>query len=398
MIDIQRVEQIHTRNIVKLVCFILFSRSRNGHYGQQKPQSHLQVQSNGTKPPSRSSSQNSMDSLSSGRSATPVFDKVMRPPTDERVPPVELHMLASEYHNSHKDRSFETNIPDTNNADLYGTLPRRKTQKSQEHVRQCNNQRHENEVYQDFLENQRRQSGNHSRTGSGARTPVNEINSSDFPNNYPQSPGQLIPNNTINGVNRNYGEQAPVQRYLPNNSPGLQSITVVPPKIVNQSQHTEVGNQSTCMELPVSTGSTVGFKSANRNYSSEHGYSYCKKTVNDTSNQHGEFFNSPPIARHDLYGTMPSHMRTGKVAASRPLTSVATRTAYSTLLPVTSAKVCEPVALVPATRLACAGSNGYRVNMTGRQLDRSASFSHPARSSAHMHVRPRTGTNHTEAY
>lgn len=377
-------------NIVP-TCFILFCRSRSGHCGQQKSQSHLQVQSSGTKPPSRSSSQNSMDSLSSGRSTTPVFDKVMRPPTDERVPPVELHMLSSEYHNPHKDRSFETNIPDANNADLYGTLPRRKTQKSQEHVRQCNNQRHENEVYQDFLENQRRQSGNHSRNGSGARTPVNEINSSDFQNNYPQTPVQLIPNNTINGVNRNYSEHAPVQRYSPNGN-----ITVVPPKIGNQSQHTEVGNQSTFMELPVSTLEPVGFKSANQNCSSEHGYSY-KETVNDASNQPGEFFNSPPpIARHNLYDTMPSHISPGKVAASRPVTSVTAQTAYSTLLPVTRARVCEPVALVPATRLACAGSNGYRVSETRRQLDRSASFSHPARSSPFIHVRPRTGTNHTD--
>ncbi|XP_053393052.1 uncharacterized protein LOC123564454 isoform X3 [Mercenaria mercenaria] len=214
-------------------------RSRSGYFGQQKSQSHLQSQSNGSKPPSRSSSQNSMDSLSSsGRSATPVFDKVMRPSTSERVPPVEPHMPPAEYHNAYKDRSFETNIPDTNtnNADLYGTLPRRKTQKSQEHVRQCNNQKHEAEVYHDFLENQRRQCGNHSRTNSGARTPVNETSPSDYPN-YPHHQGQFVSNNTYDGVSRNITGQSSGTNFGQNH--GIKQIPVVPPKIGNQSQHTE---------------------------------------------------------------------------------------------------------------------------------------------------------------
>ncbi|XP_060584859.1 uncharacterized protein LOC132740839 isoform X2 [Ruditapes philippinarum] len=202
-------------------------RNRNGHFGQQKSQA------NGSKPPSRSSSQNSMDSMSSsGRSTTPVFDKVMRPSTSERVPPVEPHM-PPEYHTGYKDRSFETNIPDTNtnNADLYGTLPRRKTQKSQEHVRQCNNQKHEAEVYNDFLENQRRQSGNHSRTNSGARTPVNDFNPSDYQHfSYPQ--GQFMSNNTFN---RNSGDNSMGVNFGHSTKP----IPVVPPKIGNQSQHTE---------------------------------------------------------------------------------------------------------------------------------------------------------------
>ncbi|XP_060584868.1 uncharacterized protein LOC132740839 isoform X3 [Ruditapes philippinarum] len=339
-------------------------RNRNGHFGQQKSQA------NGSKPPSRSSSQNSMDSMSSsGRSTTPVFDKVMRPSTSERVPPVEPHM-PPEYHTGYKDRSFETNIPDTNtnNADLYGTLPRRKTQKSQEHVRQCNNQKHEAEVYNDFLENQRRQSGNHSRTNSGARTPVNDFNPSDYQHfSYPQ--GQFMSNNTFN---RNSGDNSMGVNFGHSTKP----IPVVPPKIGNQSQHTEVCNQSRQYGLPVSTREPVWFKSTSQTASSEHGY--YDYMSNASYNKNGDFFKNPPVVRTGLYGTLPSHVKTSKIPASNPVASLTSiQTAYSTQLPVKSANLCEPV----ASAVQYGSTDRYWSREKRRQLDRSASFSHPARPS-----------------
>ncbi|XP_052768343.1 uncharacterized protein LOC128208776 isoform X2 [Mya arenaria] len=217
------------------------------------------------RPSSGTGSQNSMDSVStssSGRSNTPVFDKVMRPSTDERVPPVDPHLPHGDYQiNANKDRSFETGIPDTssasnpNNADLYGTLPRRKTKKSPDHVRQCNNQKNEAEVYQDFLDGQRRQSGGHSRSSSGARTPVNELNdngdlnhsgqtvqydNSDnkqmhlAPSNYQTGPQQ----SDASAFGRHFTEQGMSFTYS-RMSQGLKPIPVSPPKIENQSKHTE---------------------------------------------------------------------------------------------------------------------------------------------------------------
>lgn len=321
-----------------------------------------------------------MDSLSSsGRSTTPVFDKMMRPPTDERVPPVEPHLPPSEYH-SYKDRSFETNIPDTNtnNVDLYGTLPRRKTQKSQEHVRQCNNQNHEAEVYQDFLENQRRQSGNHSRTSSGARTPVNEISSSEYQNSFSQNEGNYT--NTFCNVNRNVHEQSGMN-YLQNiQGHSIKPIPVVPPKLGNQSHHTEVCNQSKVKELPVSTRDNVWLQQTSHSYSSEHSNFVCQDNANGVAN--GESLQNPPVVRHGLYGTLPSRVRIGRITTSKPIASSATvQTAFSMQLPVTSSNLCKPVA-----------TDCYRLNEKRRQLDRSASFSHPSRPAANLLPQSRAGT------
>jgi hypothetical protein len=305
----------------------------------------------------------------------------MRPSTSERVPPVEPHM-PPEYHTGYKDRSFETNIPDTNtnNADLYGTLPRRKTQKSQEHVRQCNNQKHEAEVYNDFLENQRRQSGNHSRTNSGARTPVNDFNPSDYQHfSYPQ--GQFMSNNTFN---RNSGDNSMGVNF----GHGTKPIPVVPPKIGNQSQHTEVCNQSRQNGLPVSTREPVWFKSTSQTASSEHGY--YDYMSNASYNKNGDFFKNPPVVRTGLYGTLPSHVKTSKIPASNPVASLTSiQTAYSTQLPVKSANLCEPV----ASAVQYGSTDRYWSREKRRQLDRSASFSHPARPSEYKVTQTRAGTN-----
>ena len=326
-----------------------------------------------------------MDSISSsGRSATPVFDKVMRPSTSERVPPVEPHM-PPEYNTGYKDRSFETNIPDTNanNADLYGTLPRRKTQKSQDHVRQCNNQKHEAEVYNDFLENQRRQNGNHSRSNSGARTPVNDLNPNSYQNfSYP--PGQFMSDSSHSDVNRNISDQSMGVNF----GPGTKPIPVVPPKIGNQSQHTEVCNQSRQNGLPVSTRDPVWFMSASHTTSSEHSYHSYKS--NAIYNNNGEFFKNPPVVRTGLYGTLPSHVRSDKIPASKPVASLTSvHTAYSTQLPVKSVNLCEPV----ASAVQYGSTGGYRSKEKSRQLDRSASFSHPSRPSEYKITQTRAGTN-----
>ncbi|KAL4239972.1 Protoheme IX farnesyltransferase [Mactra antiquata] len=338
---------------------------------QQKGASHLQVPHNGVKPPSRSSSQNSIDSHGSCRSSTPVFDKVTRPSTEERVPSMEPHMPEAIYQNSHRDRSFENNLPNSNmnNADLYGTLPRRKTQKSQEHLRQSGSQQHEAEVYNDFLENQRRQSGNHSRTSSGARTPVNEI---DFPVNYNMNSELSYHNGDRSHFSANSALQTGYRS-------GIKPIPVTPPKIENQSHQTEVGYQSNSWELPVSTRQPIGYQPTNR--TRVPGFT---TPWNASGAFHGDLNNSPPVARLNLYGSLPSHVRNGnKACRTHNVSSGTVQTAFSTQLHTTFANLCEPV-----TTEACDSGyshntlNGSKLPKKGRQLDRSASFTYLTRPSS----------------
>ena len=211
--------------------------------GQRNPASlprsqHIQQIQAAFRPPSRTNSQNSMDSIkegsisssASGRSNTPVHDKEMRPPVEERVPPMHGH-------NPYGDRSFETNCPTTsgNSSEVFGTLPRWKTQKSQDHVRMCNNQKREDEVYQDFLDNQRRQTGVHSRTSSGAQTPVNDPDyvNSNLHQNSSQSYRHL---QYQPGGETSYTEHPQVSGQT-----GLPLAPNVAPKLPLPSQHTEVG-------------------------------------------------------------------------------------------------------------------------------------------------------------
>lgn len=355
-----------------------------------------------------------MDSLSSsGRSATPVFDKVIRPPTDDRVPPVEPHMPPAA--GSHQNRSFETNIPDTNsanNADLFGTLPRRKTQKSQDHVRMCNNQKLESEVYQDYLENQRRQTENvnHSRSSSGARTPVNELESDliNVPNvryeNSNQQPYNCVTNQQTQQVVRPYPDVNSGITYS-RMSQGLKPIPVAPPRIENQSQHTEVGNQTVFQLGAVSATEPNGFQSSNENDGSEHGW--YGDEVRRSSN--GEYLthqrhHAQPSPRA-FNSTLASYIRT---KSSKPLADTsrvapsAAQTSHSQRLQGTQVNQCDLVPAPPAhtkTPVAlllyeCVGRDWYQSSISRRKLNRSASFSHPVRLSANTsQTAPLTGTN-----
>lgn len=339
-----------------------------------------------------------MDSLSSsGRSSTPVFDKVIRPSTDERVPPVDPHMPPTQ-----NNRSFETNIPDTNsanNADLYGTLPRWKTQKSQDHVRQCNNQKLETEVYQDFLENQRRQTDNvnHSRSSSGARTPVNELNSDliNLPNgryeNSNQSQQQSVPSQYMSQVNRPY----PDPKYT-RMSQGLKPIPVTPPKIEKQSQHTEVGtfNQSASQLGAVSAMETCQYVSPSENDGSWQG------------NHEGFYIenNGEYLARQTAV-TKP-----GSRAFSSTLARfIRTKSSKSVALPdpepprLLNAQVNKldkvpvpPMYSHPPSSLKHrpGGRDRYQANTVPEKLNRSASFS-IIRPAAYKQTDPRSGTHST---
>lgn len=286
------------------------------------------------------------------------------------------------YQNSNRDRSFDTNIPDSNmnNADLYGTLPRRKTQKSQDHIRLSGSQQHEADVYNDFLEGQRRQSGNHSRTSSGARTPVNEV---DFPVNYPTNSEQTY----HHGDRSHYSANS---AFPTGHHAGIKPIPVAPPKIENQSHHTEVGYQSKCWELPVSTGQPIRHQPANQIISPDPCYKHSQWNVGGA--YHGDFINNPPVARSNIYGSLPSHVRNGnKAAKMHNNSSGIIRTAYSTQLQTTSANLCEPVKPETTDRHWSAG--GSRSSEKRRQLDRSASFTYCSRPSSFKQTKSYQGTN-----
>ena len=336
----------------------------------------------GVKPPSRSSSQNSVDSMkdgnvssSSGRSSTPVFDgrKPRRAQSDDRVPPpppVKTRIAAppptdnrvppTDYHTApHKDRSFETNVPTDNNADLYGTLPRRKTQKSQEHTQMCNNQKHESEIYQDFLDNQRRQTIHHSRTNSGATTPVNEPRSEPVKYNYSGHSGSVRQEQQpgCHG-NSSYSNL----RYPAAPHTGFPCVPVSAPEIRHQSQHTEVGKTAVT-------------------------------TVNPAWQQ-------PPggATRVVHSNTLPrGNIVTGKIHTA---SSAAIETAYSaTVVPAPSGH-CEPVPPHTGsrsghvTKIASAASSARKIaSENPRRIDRSASFSHIRPPAYSQLFSSHTGTN-----
>lgn len=331
-----------------------------------------------------------MDSLSSsGRSATPVFDKVVRPSTDERVPPVEPHVPPTQ-----SNRSFETNIPDSNsvnNADLYGTLPRWKTQKSQDHVRQCNNQKLESEVYHDFLENQRRQtdSVNHSRTGSGARTPVNELNS-DLVN----APNKRYENTVqTQQVNRPYPDSSTGFKYS-RMTQGLKPIPVSPPKIEKQSQHAEVDTQSVKqLDGFVSAGR---FHSPSENGGTEHGNCDVRRLNNGDYPTPG----AKPSSRA-FNSTLASFIRTksSKSVADKHVSS--SPATHPRRLQCASINQCEPaLAQLPLADPGLAYDepgrgrrDPCRSRVSGQMLNRSASLSRLARPAAYSQSSPYSGTN-----
>ncbi|KAH3864193.1 hypothetical protein DPMN_027209 [Dreissena polymorpha] len=384
---------------------------------QHKPQPQMQVPLNGARPPSRTGSQNSMDSIStnssSGRCNTPVFDKVMRPPTDERVPPVEPHLPPAEYQNApYKDRSFETNMPDINNAptsgnaDLYGTLPRWKTQKSQEHMRQGNNEKHEAEVYQDFLDSQRRQSGGHSRNNSGARTPVNEIGPSFDPNQFTRT--NKAPNLINPGYNyQNYPQQVippPVGHPFPVDQPctysrmsqGLKPIPVTPPKIENQSKHTEVCNQSVSGPPPLPPRKPLLAPTANVTTNIEQYDQVVNKRLKKNQYHNPAEVLKPSawrpdsatLCRHESFkqsGTSDTHVQYATLSArSRPV-----HTAFATKLSGNTASMCDAVSVSSNVNLqneSLFSITSGQPNPSCLKLGRSASFSQASRQSFTMAI------------
>ena len=313
-------------------------------------------------------------SSGSGRSSTPVFDgrKPTRPQSNDRVPPpppAKTRMAAppptdsrvppTDYNQAYKDRSFETNVPnDNNNADLYGTLPRRKTQKSQEHTQMCNNQKHESEIYQDFLDNQRRQNVLHSRTNSGATTPVNELNSEPVKYNYSGHSGSVRqPGCHGNGNYSNVPYPAGQASRT-----GVPCVPVQVPEIRNQSQHTEVGKTSVTTVNPPWQPSPRG------------------------------------TTRVVHSNTLPrGNTSTAKIHTA---SSAAIETAYSATVVPTPSGQCEPIPYPTGsssghvTKNASAASSARKLaSESTRRIDRSASFSHirpPAYSDLFP---PRTGTN-----
>ena len=339
------------------------------------------------KPPSRSSSQNSMDSLKdgnissgSGRSSTPVFDgrKQSRPPPDTRVPPAppaksripappptDSRVPPTDYHTAYKDRSFETNIPNDNSADLYGTLPRRKTQKSQEHTQMCNNQKRESDIYQDFLENQRKQNIHHSRTNSGATTPVNENQTFNeySAESYSVKAGQA----TVRQIQHSGSHGNTRHPAAPHSS--VPCVPVSAPEIRHQSQHTEVRKSAVTTVNPTWQQPTWG----------------ATRVANSNTLPRG----------NTMIRKIPS------------ASSAAIQTAYSASVASAHSGQCEPV--TPAgslsshvtghvTQTASAASNAKCssrniVSESQRRIDRSASFSH-TRPPAYSQLFPsHTGTN-----
>ncbi|WAQ96336.1 hypothetical protein MAR_029026 [Mya arenaria] len=354
----------------------------------------------------------SVSTSSSGRSNTPVFDKVMRPSTDERVPPVDPHLPHGDYQiNANKDRSFETGIPDTssasnpNNADLYGTLPRRKTKKSPDHVRQCNNQKNEAEVYQDFLDGQRRQSGGHSRSSSGARTPVNELNdngdlnhsgqtvqydNSDnkqmhlAPSNYQTGPQQ----SDASAFGRHFTEQGMSFTYS-RMSQGLKPIPVSPPKIENQSKHTEVCNQSISGSPASPLSGPVHFQPANQKHHSDSDLQAIQNGRNDNPFQFWQkransFSTTNTIARHNQ--NCENKTLESSVGQSGTSTVHIARSSSLRTQPVSRSEPVQPKlpswceAVQP--NFQSVELEQYRKCTPRRKLDRSVSFSHPIRSAS----------------
>ena len=319
-------------------------------------------------------------SSGSGRSSTPVFDgrkpgrvqsndrvpppppaktrMAAPPPTDSRVPP-------TDYNQAYKDRSFETNVPNDSNADLYGTLPRRKTQKSQEHTQMCNNQKHESEIYQDFLDNQRRQNVHHVRTNSGATTPVNELHSEPVKYNYSGHSGSVRQDQQPGcHSNGNYSNV----RYPAGQATrtGVPCVPVSVPEIRHQSQHTEVGKTAIT-------------------------------TVNPA-------WQPPPrgATRVAHSNTLPrGNTVTAKIHTA---SSAAIETAYSATVVPAPLGQCEPVphqngshsghVTNHVTKNASAASNARKIaSESTRRIDRSASFSH-IRPPAYSQLFPsHTGTN-----
>lgn len=368
------------------MCFLtlhlcIIRNQRPGTQPQRSPQG--QVPHGMVKPPSRSSSQNSVDSLKdgnlssgSGRSSTPVFDgrnvpksqpdrapppppAKMRgpapPPTDSRVPP-------TDYNTAYKDRSFETNVPTDTSADLYGTLPRRKTQKSQEHTQLCNNQKHESEIYQDFLENQRRQNIHHSRTNSGATTPVNENQTFSETVKYNYSvaagPAQVRQQSGSHGGNSHGNMRYPAAAHTT-----VPCVPVLAPEIRHQSQHTEVG----------------------------------KTAVNPSWQQ-------PPggATRVVHSNTLPrGNIVIGKIPTA---SSAAIQTAYSASVASAHSGQCEPVPppigshsghVINSASAASSASRSSRnvASENQRRIDRSASFSHTCPPAYSQLFPSHTGTN-----
>ena len=349
-----------------------------------------------------------MDSLgSSGRSNTPVFDKVVRPPTDQRVPPVDPHVPPSQ-----NNRSFETNIPDSNNAnnaELYGTLPRRKTQKSQDHVRQCNNQKLESEVYNDFLENQRRQSENvnHGRSNSGARTPVNELGP-DLKN---------VPRYENAGQNqqgiRPYPDQSPGFKYS-RMTQGLKPIPVSPPKIERQSQHTEVGrvlHQDTVsawesnkgFPSPSENSGCNGNENTSGRYENEHGLNCDGRRAGGNNGEYltQEQLKSQPSSKA-FYSTLSGFIRTknSKAVDTNHGSSNTVQASHTRRLQCAKVSQCEPVLVQPhdpqvvrVSGAQCAQDKSGS-SVSGQKINRSASFANLIRPSAYAQPKShQTGTN-----
>ena len=355
-----------------IICIII--RSQRPGVPPSRPQ-HGQQAHNGVKPPTRSSSQNSMDSLKdgntssgSGRSSTPVFDGRKPRPQEQRVPPpppaksrmshpppTESRVPPTDYH-TYKDRSFENNIPNDSSADLYGTLPRRKTQKSQEHTQSCNNQKHESDIYQDFLDNQRRQNINHSRTNSGATTPVNEnqtvnIDSVEYQtDSYSKGPVPVRPP-------QHCGSHGNTRH------PGIPYVPVSAPEIRHQSQHTEVGKTTVTTVNPSRRQPAGG----------------TTRVVNSNTIPHGNIVKgkittAPSAAIQTAYSATVASARSGQCEPVKQTTG--SLSGHMTIASATNAKCCR-----------------IRASDSGRSIERSSSFSHIRPPSYSQLFPTYTGTN-----
>ena len=320
-------------------------------------------------------------SSGSGRSSTPVFDarKSSRPPQDARVPPAppakikmpappptDCRVPPTDYHTAYKDRSFETNIPNDNSADLYGTLPRRKTQKSQEHTQSCNNQKHESEIYQDFLDNQRRQNVNHSRTNSGATTPVNENQpfSADLSGKFQADSHSMTTGQAQVRQLQHCGSHGNMQHPAAPHT-GIPYVPVSAPEIRQQSQHTEVRKTAVTTVNPAwqqPTGGTTRVANSN---------------------------------------TLPrGNIVKGKISTA---SSAAIQTAYSASVASTCSGQCEPVQPVVGsisghlTQAASAASNAKScrniASESRKLIERSVSFSQIRPPSYSQLFPSHTGTN-----
>ena len=301
------------------------------------------------------------------------------------------------------DRSFENNMPDPsngNNADLYGTLPRRKTQKSQDHTRQCNNQKMEAEVYRDFLEGQRTRSGGHSRSSSGAQTPVNELDDLSHPG--PHQGGQYSDMNTQTGVqnHRQSYEPAMVSREISQPgmsftysrmSQGLKPIPVQPPKIENQSKHAEVGNQSRAPALPprqpVSQIAHEGRHTHTNNNVSKGCFINTKE--NKFSTNGSKTYQMVSQLDYSTTDTISSHIESFEqmIAGTESYVPVQSL-AFNNIHTATSTKLASP------TRAKCDAVIGASCNHEGSRrrgdgLRRSVSFSHPVQSRTLEHCKLR---------